>query len=255
VSPRVLGHKRRPDATQVRGDSRRFAGFGDPTHTRGDRESPVGRQVNNDIQHVEPGRHGTTISPWSHRPTRCPGGYVRRCAARFTKTNDGQYLKPYNERDDDENGFWNGFRNDARFSAGYGSRYRSRHRSLYRRGRTCRRSARHRPAYTERHDGGYEETYGERQSAERKAMSDERRAAGTRVRSRKARVKGQEARRRTTSDGTSFGLSSGPSFEMSFRRSLPTSFAGSFAVSFRTRAVALRLAPAQERRTWLRAGL
>jgi hypothetical protein len=79
-----------------------------------------GRRANSDIQHTVPGRHGTTIFPWSHRPTRCPGGCVRRCAARFTKTNDGRYLKPYNERNHDENGFWNGFWNDARFSAACG---------------------------------------------------------------------------------------------------------------------------------------
>jgi len=49
-----------------------------------------------------------------------PRGCVRRYGAGFTKTNNDGYLKSYNERNDDENGFWNGFLNNARFSAACG---------------------------------------------------------------------------------------------------------------------------------------
>ena len=55
------------------------------------------------------GTAGTTILPGSGRPRDCPQGCVRRHAARFTKTNDDQYLKSYNERNDNGFGFSNGF--------------------------------------------------------------------------------------------------------------------------------------------------
>ena len=41
-------------------------------------------------------RHdGTTILPWSHRPTGRPGGWVLRYGATLTEPNNDRYSKPY----------------------------------------------------------------------------------------------------------------------------------------------------------------
>ena len=51
------------------------------------------------------GTAGATILLSTHRPTGRPGGSTRPFGARFNSIGNERYIKPRNERNDDENGF------------------------------------------------------------------------------------------------------------------------------------------------------